>query len=293
MDGYRCACRSRFVQSAWGRHACPEPHNQFGDSVIFRCRAWPPCEIIVLMTKDSPDASTRPNKVPESVRLMLEEGARTVLSGEAVDPLKGMTLQEIARRAGFSRTTAYNRFLSKADFLAALTRFLVGDPDLFAKDDEFITATSRGVADHPTVEALMSVAHADLSTLTDNEVWAAMEMLIVGYVRGKPELHEVARSGYTEVDTLTYGWYAPVLERAGRKPREPFTLPMVGSILQALAEGAGIRHMFQPDLFSRALSSASDNGAYAYTVSALLSVLTAPEADERSVMEVLEALLSE
>jgi AcrR family transcriptional regulator len=236
-----------------------------------------------------PDHS-QPAPRPDAREAMLRAGALALQGSARDDPLRRITLHQIAARAGFSRSTAYRLWDSKADYLADLTQYLLGDARIFAQDATAIEAAAHEAASRPISDALMHVATADLAGLVENQVWQA-EALMLGYLRTRKDLHVVAVEGYKAVDAMTYGWYEPLLAAAGRRPRHPLTDDVVGSVLQALAEGAGLREVLDEGHFL-AVGDASESGPlYGYAIAALLAVLTADGEDDRSVAEVLADLL--
>lgn len=230
-------------------------------------------------------------------RHLLETGARMYLANPNPD-FRWFRVTVLLRKAHASPGAFYSNWSSKDKdpkkaFIDDLVRFLVGDSDLFAKEDEAINRVAAGTVGLPALTALGKVATADIGTLLGHDVWRAMEALIVTYVSDRPDLHKVAEGGYQQVDQVTWDWYAVVLKRAGRHARRPMTPQGVGKILQALVEGAGIRQIFDPAAFTRPIGPNSTDGSYAVAVQALLSVLTAGPGDARTVFDVLRELTPE
>ncbi|GAA1159607.1 helix-turn-helix domain-containing protein [Nocardioides aquiterrae] len=223
---------------------------------------------------------------------LLRVGALAFLEAPGLDPLRGMTLSDIAERAGVSRSTAYRHFDSKEAYLADVSRFLVGDAALFDTESAHVTRASNQARELPLLDGLLHVATADIEALSLTDVWAAMEAFVVGFLRMRTDLHDVAVDGYVEVDRLTYSWYAPVLHAAGRLPRRPLTTEDVGVLMQALVEGAGIRETVQAMVFQRPIGTSGPAGLYAYGVAALLAAVTRTEDDDRNLHQYLEDVFS-
>jgi hypothetical protein len=128
------------------------------------------------------------------------------------------------------------------------------------------------------LEVLKRVATADLATLRTNRAWLAIELLTIGYIPRINRLASLARDGYCANDRDTWAVYHHWLQRYGRELRPPATPELVGALLQALVEGAGIRQLVDP-LTLGAMDSteagSADHG-YALGVAALLAVFTCP-----------------
>jgi len=222
---------------------------------------------------------------------LLTVGAREFFKHpSAADPFQGLTLYRIAKIAGKARNTVYRHWPDKEAYLADLTRYLLGDPSIFEKDFERIQSVARESASMSVLDALCAVANTDIATLQGNDVWRAMEVLAVGYMPLRPELHGVACDGYDALDQETYDLYRIVLDRHDRTPRPPFTTESIGKVLQALTEGAGIREIFDHDCFVKPLFPSAKHGVYAHAVTAILALLTTGPNDSRSLDTLLREL---
>lgn len=226
-------------------------------------------------------------------RRLLNAGAEEFFKNpsDADTVFRGVSLQRVASRAGRHRNSIYEHWEDKKAYLEDLTRYLIGDSDVFAEDFSALERVAREVLQADPLTAIMTVANADVESLIGNQVWRAMELVAIGYIPLRQDLHEAARQGYAATDSGTYGIYSSLLERAGRSPRKPFDEPLVGKILQALVEGAGIRQIFDPEAFVGGTGERPGRGPYAYAVAALLSVLTAGPKDDRTVEQLLGSLL--
>lgn len=235
----------------------------------------------------------RPNRElsQQTKRELLAVGAREFFNNpSAANPFRGLTLDRIARMAGKARNTVYLHWQDKESYLADLTRYLLGDPGIFEKDFEEIQNVARESSGTSILDALCVVANAEIATLQGNDVWRAMEVLAVGYMPFRPELHGVACEGYDAVDEETYELYRIVLDRHGRTPRPPFTTASIGKVVQALTEGAGIRQIFDQRCFVDPVGPGAEYGVYANAVAVVLALLTAGPNDPRSLDDVLREL---
>jgi hypothetical protein len=179
---------------------------------------------------------------------------------------------------------------TKKSFTEDLAAHLLGNEDLYAEDFEKILAVVKTTGNQPLFDAIARIATADVEMLTDNPVFSAMTTLAVVYVRGNQKLSEMASRGYRELDDSTWSEiYNIALARAGRVPREPMTGNAIGAILQALVEGSGIRHLFDPGVLSQPdRMIRSHYGLYAMAVASILAVMTRPaDGQDRRTVEVL------
>jgi AcrR family transcriptional regulator len=248
---------------------------------------------ICSMTKEKGQSNRQATQ--RTKKLLLAMGATDFFArAGGVDPFRDLSLKHIAESAERARATVYRIWPGgKEEYIRDLTKFLLGDPQLFEKEFEEIQAVANETAGEPTLESLCAVASKDIGTLLDNHTWRAMEILAVGFMPQRVEYHSIAQAGYDAVDEETYGLYNIVLERCGRVPRPPFTSASIGKVLQALVEGAGIRQIFDREAFSNPLSTETPHGTYAYAVCALLAIVTAEKGDSRSLDELLTNLLKE
>jgi AcrR family transcriptional regulator len=210
-------------------------------------------------------------------------------------PFKNVTVDGVAAQVGISRQAVYDHWPCKEDYHRDLAAYLLGNEDLYKEDFDRISAVVEATGGCSLPDAISQIATADVTSLTDNRVFYAMTTLAVVYVRGDEQLEDVASQGYRDIDGSTWrDLYEVALARAGRVPREPMTGEAIGAILQALVEGSGIRHLFDPGALSDPdPMTGRKHGLYALAVMAILAVMTRPahSADQRPVETLLGNLL--
>ena len=208
------------------------------------------------------------------------------------DPFRNMNLTDVATRAGLTRNGLLYHWPTKKEFCDEVASRLLSEVD---HDLEFaqLTAAATAATSGDFADDLLRVAALDLALLADNNTWQAIEVVTIVYAAKRPELAEAARSGYRQVDITTWAdVYGIIADRAGREPRTPFDGGSIGAVLQAFVEGAGIRQLFDPEVFGNPLGS-GEHGTFALGVATLLSVMTRPKdgSDDRSVEAVLRDLV--
>lgn len=213
-----------------------------------------------------------------------------------VDPFRSVTLAEVAKKAGVSRSGLAYHWSARKAFIEDLASFLLGEGDLFKEEFDRIKRELRSTNGLPPLQAISRTARVDLETLENNLAWRSMEVLSLMYTHGNERLSALARSGYESNDRVTWNEiYGVLMSRMGRQPRPPFDGPAIGKLLQALVEGSGIREIFDPFTFldSRRLGANAEHGAYPLAVASILAVLTMPThgSDTRDVSKVLTDLL--
>lgn len=218
---------------------------------------------------DDRSARTRRRCLDAGVKLFFEQPLRT-------DPFGSITYADVARRAAITRQGMQNHWKTRAEFNRDLAAYLLGNENLYAEDFQKIQAVVKASSDRPLFDAICEIATADVQSLTDNIVFSSMTTLAVVYVRGDEALTAMARKGYRELDVSTWAdIYQSAIERAGRVPREPLDGRSIGMVLQALVEGSGIRHFFDPGVLSeRDRAVRSRYGLYALAVASILGVMT-------------------
>jgi AcrR family transcriptional regulator len=211
------------------------------------------------------------------------------------DPFEGITYKAVAAAAGISRQGMQKYWTTRQEFTADLAAFLLGNEDLYAESFQQIQEVIGRTRDEPLFDALAQIATADLESITDSPVFAAMTILAVVHVRGNDQLTVMARRGYNALDDSTWAdIYGGAILRAGRVPREPMTGRAIGVLLQALVEGSGVRHLFDSGMLSEGDREVrSRYGLYALAVAALLAVMTRPRdgQDGRAIEQVIADLL--
>lgn len=231
-------------------------------------------------------------------QLCLQAAAKLFLERPAqlADPVARLTKSAVAREAGVHRNTL-NRHLPAETWDEAIALYLLDRTDIFREEFEEVRQTVERTVALSSLDAVALTAQSDLGTLSDNPAWNAMEVLVTCVAPKSPEVAATARRCYRELDVATWkDIYGVVMKRFNREPRRPFTATTIGALLQALVEGAGIRHLFDEGTFldRDRLDGSRTYGGYPLAVAALLAVLTKPAgtSDNRSVEAVIEDLMS-
>jgi AcrR family transcriptional regulator len=235
------------------------------------------------MPKDGPNdqarARTRAALLQAGVELLVESARR--------NPFGDTTVQAICERAGYSTGAIYQHWPSVAEYYDEVAGFLAADDDAFAGDMANLAELGKACAADSTFTAIARVADRDLQLLAANRLYDAQELLSVTW--GRTRFREQMARGY-RVDGHDIGQvYGTILAERGREPRPPLDWDRIGAILQALIEGATMRHKIDPE--AGVLSSESDLGSYATAVAAVLAVVTRPVGDDADFGETAEALL--
>jgi AcrR family transcriptional regulator len=219
----------------------------------------------------------------ESRQAILDAGAAMLLESARRNPFAGMRVRELCERAGYSTGTFYARWPVAEAFYVELATHLL--ENVLAEDFKELSVVAAEAAELEGTDAIVRLATADLDVLLRNEHWDSVELLNVTW--GRTTLSEPGGQGYREMDALTVDTYGVVLERMGREARPPLSPRHVGAVLQALVEGFGLRSKVDPDGIT--LPDAGDPSLYALAVASVLSTLTRPIDDPRSVSQVLDA----
>ena len=190
-------------------------------------------------------------------------------------PFAALRVRDICDRAGFSTGAFYLHWGSVEDYFDALSDyFLAQDSEMFGADFATTARIARETPIADPLAALRRVASADFEALITNEQWDAVELFLMTW--GRTRFRKKALRGYHEVDRITAETCGVLLERIGRQPREPFTLQQVASLLQALAEGLGLRHRVDPETLDATHRSQRDARLPAMGIACLITVMPRP-----------------
>jgi AcrR family transcriptional regulator len=214
---------------------------------------------------------------------LLQAGADLMLEHATRNPFAGLRVRALCARAGYSTGAFYLHWATVQDYYDDLAR-LLSDDDERAFDAEFaaLQQTAGASRDAGPLDAITVLAGRDLQLLLDNELWDAMELMNLTWGRDKSR-RPVAR-GYNLLDHTTGQLYGSVLRHRGREPRPPFTWDSIGTVLQGLIEGIGLRCKVDPPRDP----AASD--LYSTAVAALLAVLTRPAGDPATARDAIQAI---
>ncbi len=204
-------------------------------------------------------------------------------------PFAALRLRRVCERAGLSTGAFYVHWDKLEDYHADLARHLTEEDELgFAAEFAAMTkAAAIGPGESP-LTALSRLADLDLRLLVDNPIWDAMEL--VNLTWGRTSFRDQLARGYQTIDRQTGELYGSILAQAGREPRPPWTWEAIGVILQALAEGVGLRHKIDPA--SVPATTQSEPGLYVTAVTAILAVLTRPAGDKTRAKQAIETLIN-
>lgn len=220
---------------------------------------------------------------------LLQAGAELILEDALDNPFAALRLRHLCERAGLSTGAFYLHWPSLTEYCRDLARHLTEEDELaFAPDFAVLTELARGDLGDGGLTAIARVADRDLDLLISNPLWDAMELVSLTW--GRSSFQEQLARGYETIDRRTGQIYGTVMERLGREPRPPLSWDDLGTILQALVEGFGLRHKIDPA--SVPVSSESTVGLYATATAAVLAVLTRPTGCTSDVADGIGALLA-
>jgi AcrR family transcriptional regulator len=220
---------------------------------------------------------------------LLQAGAELLLDQAERAPFSAVRLRGLCRQAGLSTGAFYVHWANLEEYYDALARHLTEEDELAFKAD---FDTLSGIAGQDAGDALTAItrlAEEDIRLLTANPLWDAMELVALTW--GRANFREQLVSGYATIDRTTGEIYGAVLAKRGREPRPPLDWDGIGAILQALAEGLGLRHKIDPAAAPASAESTFD--LYALAASAVLAVLTRPAGDDgTTAREAIRGLLN-
>jgi AcrR family transcriptional regulator len=218
---------------------------------------------------------------------LLQAGAELMVEGALRNPFAALRLRALCDRAGLSTGAFYVHWASLDEYEADLARRLTEEDELaFAADfAEMKHFAEAAAGEGLTLAAIARLADKDLELLTSNPLWDAIELVNITW--GRTSFREQIAQGYQAIDHQTGQIYGMLLRQAGREPRPPLDWDSIGTILQGLAEGLGLRHKIEPERAAGPPGSAIS--LYATAVASLLTVLTRPDNDQADVASTLAA----
>lgn len=217
---------------------------------------------------------------------LLQAGADLMVEHATRNPFAALRLRILCTRAGYSTGAFYTHWGSLEEYYEDLAGHLSGD-EMFGTAFQSLTAQAAAYADRSALEAIARVADDDLGLLVSDPLWDATELMNVTW--GRTRVREAVAREYERHDREGAQIYQAILTPRGRVPRPPLDWDGIGAIIQALAEGFGLRYKVDPTAVAQSEESAP--GLYAVAVAAVLAVLTRPAADDSDAMEALDALL--
>jgi len=213
---------------------------------------------------------------------LLQAGADLMVEHASRHPFAALRLRSLCAQAGYSTGAFYMHWSSLQEYYDDLAGHLSGE-EMFGAAFESLADVASSYADLSPLEAIARVAYQDLQLLVDDPLWDATELMNVTW--GRTRLQEPMAREYERHDRLGGQIYGSILAHRGREPRPPLDWDGIGAIIQALAEGFGLRYKTEPQ------SSDSVMGLYATAVAAVLAVLTGPSRDNSTADEAIRTLL--
>jgi AcrR family transcriptional regulator len=222
---------------------------------------------------------------------LLAAGATAFIEEQAAShPFRGLTIRAVCERAGYSTGAFYAHWTNVTAYYEDLGRLLLGpDEDLFKADFEGLEKVARELSQRNIVEGLLGLGDVDFELLLKNPLWDAMP--IVSATWGRSKLQSEAALGYSAIDTTTMEVYGDFLAAHGRAVRAPLTPQLIGSLLQALIEGLGLRAKIDPE--STSWPTAEADSLYAIGAACLLAVLTRADDDDDDLFAMIARLMDD
>jgi AcrR family transcriptional regulator len=221
---------------------------------------------------------------------LLQAGAELLLDRVAQNPFAALRLRALCQRAGLSTGAFYVHWATLEEYYTELAKHLTEEDELaFKADFDHLADLAEQDAEPDALAAITRLAEQDLRLLAANPLWDAMELVSLTW--GRTHFRDQLASGYATIDHRTGEIYGAVLAKRGRQPRPPLDWDGIGAVLQALAEGFGLRHKADPAVAPPSAESAFD--LYAVAAAAVLAVLTRPAGDDSATAhEAIRGLLS-
>ncbi len=195
-------------------------------------------------------------------------------------PLEHVKIATVVRRLGLTSGAAYRIWTRQEDFhrdLALRVTRTTEGPAADAVSAATLAAMESG-APFEEVARLGALAQYNDTTSGNNLFYVGLALTAAG--RNDDELREVNAHRYLESLADFALLYEAVLRHYGRRPRSPWTYPMVARVLAALSEGSALQADLPSVPDSEGLSH--DPGElFAEAVVALAVNLTEPTTDAR------------
>jgi hypothetical protein len=228
-----------------------------------------------------PASSAKQAARAASEAAMLAAATRMLLESPTTDVLASLKPVEVARRSTPARTTGafYNIWPTQADFRRALLNHLVSI-DRFRFDRRHTEALDAllGEPDADMHEILRVMANAISSELRQDPVIRLHQALRL-QARADPEVRSAMGVLYSSFTESFAPRIAVILERSGRRLRQPATPEAVVVAFAALVEGLHLRWLVDPGAVPGAVSLPGDPRHWsllAHLADTLLTGLTEP-----------------
>jgi len=220
---------------------------------------------------------------------LLRAGADLLVEHATHKPFAALRLRSICAKADLSTGAFYLHWDNLDQYYQALVNYLIaGDKQIWTADFSALMELATAPAEASSLGAVARVADEDLRLLVANPFWDAVELM--NLTLGRTQRYRESRAhAYQLIDQDTGRAYGAILEQLGREPRPPFGWDQIGTILQGLLEGLGLRYKIDPEAVSG--SAEAPTGPYAIAAAAILAVLTQPIGDHKTVNEIIQGLL--
>lgn len=211
---------------------------------------------------------------------MLDAAIRIWGEASTADLFAGLSVTEVARSAGVTRSTFYAHWPTTADYLRDLVDHLA-DPVWGSTPTDAASADAvLGRGGLRLLERLLAASDQHVRALIDDPAFPVRLALMARV--GDPTLvdglriaqHDAASAYGRQTSQLNTLW--------GRVVRPPFEPQHLLMLLEAMAEGTAQRHRLDPERFPTSV--------YGLAAMSLLLVATRHPSDNRTVHEVLEVV---
>jgi AcrR family transcriptional regulator len=153
----------------------------------------------------------------------------------------GATLDEVARRAGFTKGAVYSNFKSKEDlFLALFDDHLVREMEGVQEALDIPSADGR-VQQLPRVQGVLERQWSD--------EWTALYLEFVLYAKRNPAAREKLAARLRREFEVTCRMLDEVYSSIGAQPQWP--VPMLARVSMSLFEGLGLGRLIDPEAYSQ------------------------------------------
>lgn len=220
-----------------------------------------------------------PTTAPARQR-MLDAAVRIWGEATTADVFAGLSVTEVARKAGVTRSTFYAHWSTTEDYLRDLVDHLA-DPVWGSTPADTASADSAlGRGGLRLLERLLAACDVHVRALLDDPAFPVRLALMARI--DDPALADGLRAAQRDA-VGAYGRQTTQLNALwGRVVRPPFEPQHLLMLLEAMAEGAAQHHRLDPERFPITV--------YGLAAMSFLMVATRHPTDTRSVHEVLEAI---
>ena len=203
-------------------------------------------------------------------------------------PHAALRLRRLCESAGLSAGAFYEHWPTTEAYREDLASYLAGEDKLkFNADHACLLELAERGTEQDALNAIAHLAERELHLLLSNPFRTATELVALTVDRAP--LRDQLRQASEAIDHSTGLIYGSALAKQGREPRPPLDWDGIGTILQGLATGLGLRYKTDPNAVPPAAESASN--LYATAAAALLAVLTRSADDDATAHDAIRSLL--